>query len=102
MGRDPANKPEQRSRLIKVLILGMTLLPFHTLDAEQRLDLEGTAIFGNKESPNVLYVVPWRKPDPIAPMDPPGMRAIGELLAPLDRDVFLRQIDWHQTFGDKP
>ena len=69
--------------------------------AEQRLDLEGTAIFGNKESPNVLYVVPWRKPDSIAPMGPPKLGQLDELLAPLDRDVFRRRIEWHQTFNVK-
>lgn len=99
MTRHPLSGTGQWSRLM--LTLGVSLLPLHTLDAEQRLDMEGTAIFGNKESPNVLYVVPWRQPDRIAPMEPPRMTAIGELLAPLDRDVFLRQIDWHQTFGDK-
>jgi len=70
--------------------------------AEQRLDLEGTAIFGNKESPNILYVVPWRKSDQIGPVVPPGMGQLNEILSPLDREVFRRQVDWHQTFGEKP
>jgi len=69
--------------------------------AEQRLEMQGTAIFGNKESPNVLYVVPWRKPDSIAPMGPPQMSRLDELLSPLDRDVFRRRIQWQQRFQQK-
>ena len=72
------------------------------LPAEQRLDMEGAAIFGNKESPNVLYVVPWRQAKRLTGMLPPEMNAMDGLLAPLDRDVFRRQVDWYQTFGQKP
>ena len=70
--------------------------------AEQRLDLEGTAIIGNKESPNVLYVVPWRSAKRLTGMMPPETGRRDELLSPLDRDVFRRQIDWYQRYGEKP
>ena len=70
--------------------------------AQQRLDMEGAAIFGNKESPNVLYVVPWRPAKQLTGMIPPEMNTIDELLVPLDRDVFRRRVDWYQTFGAKP
>ncbi len=70
--------------------------------AEQRLDMEGAAIFGNKESPNVLYVVPWRPAKQLTGMIPPEMSTVDELLVPLDRDVFRRRVDWYQTFGAKP
>jgi hypothetical protein len=70
--------------------------------AEQRLEMEGAAIFGNKESPNVLYVVPWRQAKRLTGMMPPEMTTMEELLVPLDRDVFRRRVDWYQTFGEKP
>jgi hypothetical protein len=70
--------------------------------SEQRIDLEGTAIFGNKESPNILYVVPWRSAKRLTNMMPPETGRRDELFAPLDRDVFRRQIDWYQTFNEKP
>ena len=73
-----------------------------TASAEQRIDLEGTAIFGNKESPNILYVVPWRKSNQIGPLAPPRMGQLDDILNPLDREVFRRQVNWHQTFGEKP
>jgi hypothetical protein len=84
------------STLLLLLILARTGL------AEQRLEMEGAAIFGNKESPNVLYVVPWRQAKQLTGMVPPEMSTMDELLVPLDRDVFRRRVDWYQTFGEKP
>jgi hypothetical protein len=84
------------SALLLLLALSRTGL------AEQRLDMEGAAIFGNKESPNVLYVVPWRQAKQLTGMMPPEMSTMDELLVPLDRDVFRRRVDWYQTFGEKP
>lgn len=88
--------------IARILIAGLCLCACQTGMAEQRLDLEGTAIFGNKESPNILYVVPWRKSDQIGPMPPPGIGRLDEILAPLDREVFRRQVDWQRTFDEKP
>ncbi len=85
-----------------ILFMLFLSLPIPPASAEQRLDMEGAAIFGNKESPNILYVVPWRKPESIPAMPPPRMGGMDELLAPLDRDVFRRRLDWHQTFNQKP
>ncbi|MCU7905146.1 MAG: hypothetical protein KZQ76_04675 [Candidatus Thiodiazotropha sp. (ex Epidulcina cf. delphinae)] len=83
-------------------LAGLLLLSLQNSQAEQRLDLEGAAIFGNKESPNVLYVVPWRSAKRLTGMMPPETGRREELLSPLDRDVFRRQIDWHRTFSEKP
>ena len=82
------------------LLLLLALVP--ASQAEQRLEMEGAAIFGNKESPNVLYVVPWRQAKQLTGMMPPEMSTMNELLVPLDRDVFRRRVDWYQTFGQKP
>ena len=87
-------------RLLPLLML--LAFAAQTSRAEQRLDMEGAAIFGNKESPNVLYVVPWRPAKQLTGMMPPEMNTMDGLLVPLDRDVFRRQVDWYQTFGEKP
>ncbi|MCU7937171.1 MAG: hypothetical protein KZQ99_20245 [Candidatus Thiodiazotropha sp. (ex Dulcina madagascariensis)] len=83
-------------------LAGLLFMSLQNSQAEQRLDLEGAAIFGNKESPNVLYVVPWRSAKRLTGMMPPETGRREELLSPLDRDVFRRQIDWYQTFSEKP
>ncbi len=90
------------TRLITAALLPLLLAFAAVARAEQRLDMEGAAIFGNKESPNVLYVVPWRPAKRLTGMMPPEMSTLDELLVPLDRDVFRRRIDWYQTFGEKP
>jgi hypothetical protein len=88
----------------KVLLNAITalLLISPALQAEQRIDLEGTAIFGNKESPNVLYVVPWRQAKRLTDRVSPQMNTVQGLLVPLERDAFRRRLEWHQTFGEKP
>ncbi|MES9946490.1 MAG: hypothetical protein ABW080_16175 [Candidatus Thiodiazotropha sp.] len=90
------------NRLTLTMTGAALLLLTQQLYGEQRLDLEGTAIFGNKESPNILYVVPWRSAKRLTNMMPPETGRRDELFAPLDRDVFRRQIDWYQTFSEKP
>jgi hypothetical protein len=91
-------KRHRHLSLILLLMLGIVTLSH----AELRLDMEGAAIFGNKESPNVLYVVPWRQAKRLTGMLSPQMNTMQGLLVPLDRDVFRRRMDWHQTFGEKP
>ncbi len=91
-----------RNPIIPALSLLLMLAFAGQCRSEQRLDMEGAAIFGNKESPNVLYVVPWRQAKRLTGMMPPEMTTMEELLVPLDRDVFRRRVDWYQTFGEKP
>jgi hypothetical protein len=59
--------------------------------ARDEIMLDPTQITGNKELPNVMYVVPWKRPD-IGDMNGrPPKSLIDEALAPVDRDVFRRQ-----------
>jgi hypothetical protein len=63
--------------------------------AADRADLEGTQITGSRELPKVLYIVPWKKPLPTDLVGRPATSLLDELLAPLDRDVFRREVDYH-------
>ncbi|HEV7431643.1 MAG TPA: hypothetical protein VGN77_01270 [Steroidobacteraceae bacterium] len=53
--------------------------------------LDPTQITGNRELPNVMYVVPWKRPDLGDLGGRPAKSLINEVLAPVDRDVFRRQ-----------
>ena len=33
------------------------------LGAEEAIKMEGMSVIGNKESPNLLYIVPWKSPE---------------------------------------
>ncbi len=60
--------------------------------AQDRADLDKTQIIGNRELPKVLYIVPWKKPLPGDLVGRPPASVIDEALAPIDRDVFRRQV----------
>jgi hypothetical protein len=60
--------------------------------AEDRATIDRTQIIGNRELPKVLYIVPWKKPGPGDLSGIPAESVLDEALAPLDRDVFRRQV----------
>ena len=64
------------------------------LFAQDRADLDRTQIIGNRELPKVLYIVPWKKPLPGDLSGRPPVSVLDEALAPIDRDVFRRQVQY--------
>ena len=60
-----------------------------------RLTLGRTEITGNQELPKVMYIVPWQKSDPGDLMGRPVNTLLDEVLAPLDREEFIRQVDYY-------
>ena len=62
--------------------------------AQDRADLDRTQIIGNRELPKVLYIVPWKKPLPGGLAGKPVNSVLDEALAPIDREVFRRQVDY--------
>lgn len=62
--------------------------------AQDRADLDRTQIIGNRELPKVIYIVPWKKPLPGDPAGRPPQSVVDEALAPVDRDVFRRQLGY--------
>jgi len=65
--------------------------------AVDRLQLDSTAITGNRELPKVMSIVPWKAAEPPAGPDRPMGSLIEDVLSPLDRDEFRREITY---FGD--
>lgn len=59
------------------------------------LDLGRTEITGNSELPTVLYIVPWQKSDPGNLTGKPVNTLLQEVLEPLDREEFLRRVDYY-------
>jgi hypothetical protein len=59
-----------------------------------RADIDRTSIVGNRELPKVLHIVPWKKPVPGELAGRPVSSVLDEALAPIDRDVFRRQVDY--------
>jgi len=65
-----------------------------TVFAQDRADIDRTQIIGNRELPKVLYIVPWKKPLPGDLSGRPVASVLDEVLAPVDRDVFRRQVQY--------
>jgi len=84
---------------LKILLIIPLLLSNYIVAAEQVEEIEGTSIIGNRELPKVLYIVPWKRsqlPDmEYLPID----RLVDEALAPIDRKVFKRQINFHEQLN---
>jgi hypothetical protein len=65
------------------------------------IELGRTEITGNQELPKVMYIVPWQKSDPGELMGKPVNTLLDEILAPVDRSEFIRQIDYYDDLHKK-
>jgi len=66
------------------------------------MDLGRTEITGNQELPKVLYIVPWKRSDRGDLMGRPVNTLLDEVLAPIDRSEFIRQVDYYaDLYGEK-
>lgn len=79
-------------KLIAFALLGCAV---NIVMAADRADLEGTRIIGSRELPKVLVIVPWKAPLPGDLAGRPVASLLDEALAPVDRDVFRREVDYH-------
>lgn len=71
---------------------------FKTMD---RLELGTTSVTGNQELPKVMYVVPWKKAELGDLSGRPARSLIDEILAPVDRDVFRREVGYFETLSEE-
>lgn len=62
----------------------------------------GATIFGNREMPNITYVVPWKEDQvDVVEVQPVG-NLFDEALQPIDRDVFVREIEYFELLQNGP
>lgn len=75
-----------RSMLLIVLFAAMPVV------ADETIKMEGMSVIGNKESPNLLYIVRWKSPK-LPDMEGPMVmsRIVDQALRPVDREVFVRE-----------
>ena len=66
-----------------------------------RMELDATAITGNRELPKVMSIVPWKAAEPPAGPDRPMGSLIEEVLSPLDRDEFRREITYFRDVASQ-
>jgi hypothetical protein len=81
-----------RARAALAILSALAVLAALPARAQDRADIERTQIIGNRELPKVLYIVPWKKPLQGDLSGRPLGSVLDEALAPVDRDVFRRQV----------
>ena len=62
--------------------------------AEERIQLDETAIMGSKELPKVIYIVPWKSANIMELGNASGKSSFSENMQALDRDVFRKELDY--------
>ncbi len=73
--------------------------PPRTMD---HLELDPTAITGNRELPKVMVIVPWKKADLGDLTGQPANSLLNEVLEPVDREVFRRELRYFEALEAKP
>jgi len=76
------------------LVTALLLATAASAWAQDRADIDKTQVIGNRELPKVLYIVPWKKPLPGQLSGKPVNSVLDEALAPVDREVFRRQVSY--------
>lgn len=94
---DPCNTVVTRSRRFLAGGLLSLCIAAGPLPAADRMDLEGTTITGNQELPKALNIVPWKPAETGELAGRPLNSLVDETLAPIDRDVFLRELEFYEA-----
>ncbi|MGH8203996.1 MAG: hypothetical protein ACREST_05255 [Steroidobacteraceae bacterium] len=66
------------------------------------LELDPTAITGNRELPKVMVIVPWKKSELGDLTGMPANSLLNEVLEPVDREVFRRELRYFEALQAKP
>jgi hypothetical protein len=62
-----------------------------------RLDLGTATVTGDREQPKVMYIVPWKRSDIGDLAGKPMNSLVDEILSPVDRDVFKREVVYYNA-----
>ena len=83
--------------LHRLLLPAMLLCATLQAPAEDTMTLEGATIVGNRELPKALHIVPWKSAEAGELAGRPMNSLVDEILAPVDRDVFLRELEYYEA-----
>jgi hypothetical protein len=87
--------------LVKQFTITFCLVAPFGAAAVDRIDLESTFV-GDKEQPSVSYITPWKPPEGPT-LYRPIQSISGNVLAPVDRDVLARSIQYYDELSlEKP
>jgi hypothetical protein len=80
------------------LVIALFISPcWRPTAAADSLQLEGTTITGNRELPKALHIVPWKATVPGELAARPMQSLVDETMAPVDRDVLRRELEYYES-----
>jgi len=85
------------NRRVCVMVLLAGLIMADPATAGEAVELDGATIVGNRELPKALHIVPWKSAGPGELAGRPMNSLVNEILAPVDRDVFLRELHYYEA-----
>lgn len=68
--------------------------------AEEPKSISGMSIVGNNETPKSLYIVPWKSSE-IGMETDLSSNLLNESLRPVDKDVFMREVQFYEVSTGK-
>lgn len=86
-------------KYLRLVATFIWLIPV-TAQAEEVKALSGISIIGNKDAPKSLYIVPWRSAE-LGMESDLNSSLLNEGLHPIDKDVFLRELDFYEISKTK-
>jgi hypothetical protein len=93
-------RPYKEVTMYRVMFLTLCLIllsPFTAMagvSGSEPKELSGMSIVGNDEAPKSLYIVPWKSSE--VGVETSLKMMLSEGAAPVDRDVFRRQLDFYE------
>lgn len=89
-----------KSGLFYSFILFFYLYSGLSYGKEEVKSLSGISIIGNKDAPKSLYIVPWRSSEMGMETDL-SSNLLNEGMHPVDKDVFVRELDFYEISKQK-
>jgi hypothetical protein len=95
---EPAAPAAEAAAAVPPVVKSVT----RTSPTMDHLELDPTAITGNRELPKVMVIVPWKKADLGDLTGRPANSLLNEVLEPVDREVFRRELRYFEALEAKP
>ncbi len=80
------------------LLLALYLVSSPALGQEPLITLH-SIVRGNQEQPKVMYILPWQQPGDAFFEQEFNARLTGDLFVPLDREEFVRDLNYRAMSG---
>ena len=80
--------------IVCLLLSTLAMAEEKKVDTEVK-ELSGISIIGNKEAPKSLYIVPWQDSE-VGVATSLNSGLLDDSMRPLDKDVFLRELDFYE------